>query len=248
MSRYHRRGHWRTNANGTRHWVSGHSVNRNSYGWFGGPSATRAPARPRPVVRPPRRIFFDEPNATCPVCGAAVWFFRGQSGGCAYFDAVGKPWPKHPCMEQRASALDRHAVRQAVSAHESWAKANKSPRELVRDGWWLNLAVFFAWLVSLPISIAAYPKVAPEGRPAFHWLVTLPTVTLGLALIIVLLALPAGPLSWNRFIGAVLKAPLLLLGGVLLNTLTCGLAIPWIAVTMPVHDIRNARKHAAVEI
>jgi hypothetical protein len=233
MSRYHRRGHWRTSANGTHHWVSGHSVNRDSYGWFGG--TTRAPVRPRPAVPAPQRVFSDEPNATCPVCGDAVWFFRSQRGGCAYFDAVGKPWPKHPCMDQRASALDHQAAGEAITAHERWQKANKSPDEMVEDGWWLNLSVLFAWLLSLPISAALYREVAGDGRLAFHWFVTLPSVTLGVSLLLVL--------SGKRLGGAVLKAPLLLVGGIFLNGVTCGLALPCLAVTLPFHDIPNARKY-----
>ncbi|WP_457189555.1 hypothetical protein [Nocardioides sp. P5_E3] len=39
------------------------------------------------------------PNASCPLCGAAVWFWRNDAGSKVYFDAVGTPWPKHPCMD-----------------------------------------------------------------------------------------------------------------------------------------------------
>jgi hypothetical protein len=41
----------------------------------------------------------DWPNATCPLCGAAVWFWRNDAGSKVYFDALGAPWPKHPCMD-----------------------------------------------------------------------------------------------------------------------------------------------------
>lgn len=37
------------------------------------------------------------PDATCPVCGRAVFFRRGPTGGGAYFNKLGKPWPKHSC-------------------------------------------------------------------------------------------------------------------------------------------------------
>lgn len=38
------------------------------------------------------------PNARCPVCNAAVFFYKSPSGGRVYFDALGAPWPKHPCV------------------------------------------------------------------------------------------------------------------------------------------------------
>lgn len=37
-------------------------------------------------------------NARCPVCNAEVFFYKSPSGGRVYFDALGAPWPKHPCV------------------------------------------------------------------------------------------------------------------------------------------------------
>lgn len=42
---------------------------------------------------------FTTPNARCPVCGDSVFFYRSPSGGVVFFDELGPPWPKHPCME-----------------------------------------------------------------------------------------------------------------------------------------------------
>lgn len=39
------------------------------------------------------------PNAVCPVCGAAVFFYRSPYGGRVFFDELGPPWPKHPCTD-----------------------------------------------------------------------------------------------------------------------------------------------------
>lgn len=47
----------------------------------------------------PRPVSFTNPNARCPICGASVFFYRSDSGGCVYFDDLGWPWPKHPCMD-----------------------------------------------------------------------------------------------------------------------------------------------------
>ena len=41
------------------------------------------------------------------------WFFRNENGGCADSDALGKPWPKHPCMDRQTLGLSH---RQLASA------------------------------------------------------------------------------------------------------------------------------------
>lgn len=45
-------------------------------------------------------ISYTNPNALCPICNKKVFFFKSENGGCAYFDELGPPWPKHPCMDQ----------------------------------------------------------------------------------------------------------------------------------------------------
>ena len=45
---------------------------------------------------------FVNPNASCPVCGAAVFFYSSPEGGRVFFDELGPPWPKHPCTDNRA--------------------------------------------------------------------------------------------------------------------------------------------------
>ena len=39
------------------------------------------------------------PNAHCPVCGCAVYFYQSPYGGRVFFDELGPPWPKHPCTD-----------------------------------------------------------------------------------------------------------------------------------------------------
>lgn len=46
---------------------------------------------------PPRRVLL-APNARCPVCGALVYFYANEHGSKVWFDEVGPPWPKHPCL------------------------------------------------------------------------------------------------------------------------------------------------------
>ena len=40
------------------------------------------------------------PNAQCPVCGEAVFFYSNSAGSAVFFDEVGRPWPKHPCTNR----------------------------------------------------------------------------------------------------------------------------------------------------
>ncbi len=39
------------------------------------------------------------PNAKCPVCGDAVYFYANEHGSRVFFDELGPPWPKHPCTD-----------------------------------------------------------------------------------------------------------------------------------------------------
>ena len=43
---------------------------------------------------------YTNPNARCPICKSACYFYRSPNGGGVYFDALGPPWPKHPCLHQ----------------------------------------------------------------------------------------------------------------------------------------------------
>jgi hypothetical protein len=39
------------------------------------------------------------PNAKCPVCGDAVYFYANEHGSRVFFDDLGPPWAKHPCTD-----------------------------------------------------------------------------------------------------------------------------------------------------
>jgi hypothetical protein len=138
MTRFRRRGHWRRGRNGELHWVSAHSVNR-----VGAPRGRRpARVRPAPRTRPDRSSVPSHPNATCPVCGAQVWFFRHKNGGCAYFDALGVPWPKHPCIDQ-SSPRDLLAAFEARRLYDG-RRERRSARQVVQlrqEKWWTRSAV-----------------------------------------------------------------------------------------------------------
>jgi hypothetical protein len=42
---------------------------------------------------------YTNPNANCPRCRAKVFYYESPYGGKVYFDQMGPPWPKHPCMD-----------------------------------------------------------------------------------------------------------------------------------------------------
>ena len=42
---------------------------------------------------------YTNPNASCPRCRAKVFYYESPYGGKVYFDQMGPPWPKHPCMD-----------------------------------------------------------------------------------------------------------------------------------------------------
>lgn len=42
---------------------------------------------------------YTNPNASCPRCRAKVFYYESPYGGKVYFDHMGPPWPKHPCMD-----------------------------------------------------------------------------------------------------------------------------------------------------
>lgn len=55
------------------------------------------------------------PNARCPVCGCAVYFYQSPYGGRVFFDELGPPWTKHPCT-------DNPVVRHYFSSAEGRAR------------------------------------------------------------------------------------------------------------------------------
>lgn len=42
---------------------------------------------------------FVNPNARCPICRQAVYFYANSYGSRVYFNELGPPWPKHECTD-----------------------------------------------------------------------------------------------------------------------------------------------------
>jgi hypothetical protein len=74
-------------------------------------------------------ISFTNPNAHCPVCQASVFYYQSPFGGRVFFDALGPPWPKHPCTSQ---SLTFRAVKTiAVDFNQQ----TLLPTSVSTDGW-----------------------------------------------------------------------------------------------------------------
>ncbi|GHF12551.1 hypothetical protein GCM10017044_03140 [Kordiimonas sediminis] len=70
-------------------------------GWGGdGHTGYRVNALPDPVYFFNQSLAsFVNPNASCPVCKAPVFYYENSHGGKVFFDELGPPWPKHYCTE-----------------------------------------------------------------------------------------------------------------------------------------------------
>jgi hypothetical protein len=83
--------------------------------WYGnapyGGDARAFRCHEEPDSSSPRAVSFDKlvgvgrprsltiPNAKCPVCWCRVFFYQNEYGSRVFFDALGPPWPKHPCTD-----------------------------------------------------------------------------------------------------------------------------------------------------
>lgn len=69
---------------------------------------------------------YTNPNASCPECGAHVFFYRSPYGGAVFFDELGPPWPKHPCTDKRTQSV-RAQTTSALPNPPRWQAAGWSP-------------------------------------------------------------------------------------------------------------------------
>lgn len=132
MGSYRRRGHYRRGRNGTKHWVSTHNVRRSGRrGSISLPSFTRRtlPSFTQKASRSSTGRSVIAPNARCPVCGALTYFYANEHGSKVYFDALGPPWPKHPCLDiARASTPGPARAVPGTKASPTPNRWTESPR------------------------------------------------------------------------------------------------------------------------
>lgn len=53
-------------------------------------------------IEPVRSTF----RTTCPICHSPNVFFIRHNGGCVWVDALGDPWPKHPCFADTEKGVE----------------------------------------------------------------------------------------------------------------------------------------------
>lgn len=73
------------------------------------------------------------PNARCPVCGDAVFFYKSPTGGRVFFDELGPPWPKHPCTDSTPQSGSHPAASNLStrSSDPSWVREGWTPMRVV---------------------------------------------------------------------------------------------------------------------
>lgn len=76
-------------------------------------------------------ISFVDPNASCPVCGEQVFFYRSPFNGRVFFDELGPPWPKHPCTDNAGQWSPGAPLKTSASDTET----SKRKAEWQRSGW-----------------------------------------------------------------------------------------------------------------
>lgn len=76
---------------------------------------------------------FTNPNASCPVCGNSVYFYRSPAGGRVFFDDLGPPWPKHGCMDNSTSAGS--LVRPVPAPAADCLRTDTKRPQWLDDGW-----------------------------------------------------------------------------------------------------------------
>lgn len=84
-------------------WVGGALVPIHPNGWCPGASGGGGGGRSSSLGGRGFRTVesYINPNAYCPVCGEQVFFYQSPFGGRVFFDALGWPWPKHPCTDKK---------------------------------------------------------------------------------------------------------------------------------------------------
>jgi len=77
---------------------------------------------------------YTNPNASCPRCRAKVFYYESPYGGKVYFDQMGPPWAKHPCMDTYAYGAS-HTKVTGRKVGVSFISQPKPQQIQIEDGW-----------------------------------------------------------------------------------------------------------------
>lgn len=83
------------------------------------------------------------PNARCPVCGKAVFYYQSEYGGRVFFDELGPPWPKHPCTDIQAFRY-APSSRNPPRPSPNQPAQSRQPFSWEQEGWSPFLDVYIA--------------------------------------------------------------------------------------------------------
>ena len=101
---------------------------------------------------------FVNPNASCPVCGAAVFFYQSSNGGKVFFDELGPPWPRHPCTDNREaiSRMSGSSEKHSLHTAETLGRPQTSEHTLHRG---------FVQTTATPARISLNPTASQRAQP-----------------------------------------------------------------------------------
>nr|WP_315228183.1 hypothetical protein [uncultured Albidiferax sp.] len=117
---------------------------------------------------------FINPNARCPVCSNPVFFYKSPNGGSVFFDALGPPWPKHPCTVSQSSAdIPNSAYWQANELLNNLLFKRIPMRVLVGSD-----AKFNSWLLEKMLTYVKNSQLRPITA---LWIAALPPAAIGVA-------------------------------------------------------------------
>lgn len=93
MTTFWREGHFRGDS-----WIEGHFVTRNTWS-----KKTNTPIHLRinqrhEKIQNSNFSSLINPNARCPICHQQVYYYQNINGSKVWFDEIGTPWTKHPCL------------------------------------------------------------------------------------------------------------------------------------------------------
>lgn len=131
MSVFYKSGFLRESVLGNLHDVRGHWVSRDEWGNLnrnGISTSSKVDFLIGEFQHGRKNSSVTHPT-NCPECGAPVFFYRNDCGGAVWFDALGWPWPKHPCMD----------VEDTKCSFDYFNKQEAAERERKRLAWLAEL-------------------------------------------------------------------------------------------------------------
>ena len=120
---------------------------------------------------------FVEPNASCPECSAKVYFYQNKYGSRIFFDALGWPWPKHPCTDRCRTRLECKPIKPRElgiisEIMESAQIINFDPNKIFREKYKKNPLDLFIVLENFRNNLKNYVKsksIFPLEDDVFHF-------------------------------------------------------------------------------